>query len=173
MTMDKLALLNVLDSSQHKTVFFGPQGFELYANSAALDTAQASYGVDANGDSLAAGEAGQWQSSWYVFARDTELGDPYFVDFSDEAMPVYTGFFGDAGWQAELVSNSLTAFLASLDKLYSQGQQSEALFVPDDTTLVDSDALNQLKAELIELTDTEHFWTMFFECYLDWLSEDY
>ena len=89
-----LALLNQIDQ---KTIYFGPQGFELLINEDEVARAQIGYGLDENRQSLSGENAGDWQYSWLVIAKDTELGDVYFIDLNDFFntfnLIVFTKFF--------------------------------------------------------------------------------
>ncbi len=171
--MDKVELLSLLAQAPTQNSFFGPQGFELFRNMEQIQAAQIGFSVDEQGSSLCGEQPGQWQSHWLIVARDTELGDPYFIDTSDESLPVLTGFYGDSGWQAEYVARSLAGFYQCMALLYQQGKQTDAVFVAEPDTIIDPIALAQLKTTLVEASQCEDFWTLFFNCYLDWLSEDY
>ncbi len=171
--MNSIDLLSQLENFSHSTVYFGPQGFRLYASAKELETAQIGFSVNEQGHALTHMAQDGWQESWVVFAQDTEMGDPYFVDTTSEQLRVLTGFKGDNGWEVDVVATSLSNFLACLLALHQLGHQDEACFVPDDNTIVDAMTLNQLKSELIRLSGGEGFWTLFINCYVDWLSDDY
>lgn len=171
--MEKAALIELLTQIPSNKVFFGPQGFDVFSNLAQFDKGQIGFGVDELGKSLSGENVGQWRATWCVIAIDTELGDPYFIDLSDQKLPVYTGFYGESGWQIDSVSSSLEGFLQCLITLYSQGQQSAAVFVAEQDTVTESTILMELQAKLTQFSEREQFWLSFFACYQDWLSEDY
>ena len=164
-----LSILNALDSNE---VFFGPQGFIIADSESALIEAQHGFGNDQDGNDLSGTNTGDWQSSWQVMARDTELGDPYFIDVSQEQLPVYTAFLGEAGWEVELVSASAAGFVSCINLLRAAGEQTQAQFFPDENTIVDEKHLTELLQALSNNAENQHFWQMFMRCYQDWLTED-
>ncbi len=165
-------LVSVLSELDNQAIFFGPQGFMIANTPAALETAQYGFGKDQAGNDLSGSNAGDWQSSWLIIARDTELGDPYFIDASQPKYPVYTAFLGESGWEVELVASSLIGFVHCMNLLHSNGEQTEAQFVPDESTLIDEAALTALLQALCEHAKNQSFWQLFFNCYQDWLLED-
>ncbi len=173
MTANKLvSVLNTVDESE---IFFGPQGFKQITSEEELNAAQLGFGVNESGQPIAntaSNNIGDWQTAWLVFARDTELGDPYFVDTLKPELPVYTGFLGDNGWEEELVASSIEAYVLCMQLLLKQGLQTQAQFVPDDNTVVDADVLADMQQQLIKISGSEHFWQMFFRCYQDWLLDE-
>lgn len=170
--MNKLKLLSILSELEKKETYFGPQGFVIVTTESELETAQHGFGVHPDGTDLSGFDVGDWKSSWVVIARDTELGDPYFVDISDDNFPVYTAVHVEGLWQPELVASSLDGFLECLTLLSENGNQECAQFVPDETTIEDRDRLAQLSNDLVTASGCENFWAMFFECYIDWLEDD-
>ena len=174
MTAQKL--VSMLDTLDNAEVFFGPQGFKHITSLDELVAAQLGFGTNAS-DQLVVNEStaeskGRWQSSWQVFARDTELGDPYFVDTLQDELPVYTRFLGDEGWEQSLVAQSLEAYILCLQLLSNYGTQMQAQFVPDHNSIVDKVVLAKLQQELSDISGAEHFWQLFMQCYQDWLIED-
>lgn len=165
-------LLNILHALDSQQVFFGPQGFLVVNSPVALKEAQYGFGKDESGNDLSGSNAGDWQSSWIIIARDTELGDPYFVDASVDELPVYTAFLGEAGWETELVAASLTGFVDCINLLHRNGEQKEAQFVADENTIVAEAQLSELLQQLSKHSACQPFWQMFFRCYQDWLLED-
>ena len=170
-------LINILNTLDNHEVFFGPQGFKNVASVAELNKAQLGFGVSELGqvstnEDSATAEQGSWQASWQVFARDTELGDPYFVDTNQLSLPVYTGFLGDRGWEVEQVALSLAGYVACINLLFSHGQQTQAQFFPDESTVTDESILKILEQQLFEASSCQHFWQLFMQCYRDWLTED-
>ena len=169
--MTPIQLLTSLNTLGTDKVFFGPQGFELALTESALMCAQHGFSLKPDNTPLPSEEAANWQGNWIVFATDTELGDPYFVDVEQEKSPVYTAMITDDGWQAEIVASSLQQFLQCLQLLNKTSPQQAAQFIPEQSTITDKAQLTQLKNKLIKLADHENFWTMFFDCYLDWLED--
>jgi hypothetical protein len=62
--------------------------------------------------------------------------------------------------------------MSCLSVLFDYGKQTAPLFVPDETSIIDELALKQLKLQLSNLSNDEHYWQMFFDCYQDWLLDD-
>ena len=170
--MNTSTLFSLLKPLQQNTVYFGPQGFEVISHKDELQSAQQGFSLDANNQPLSASEKANWQDNWLVFARDTELGDPYFVDSNEQQLPVYTAFLNDNGWQIELVASSLQGFVQSLNLLFEAKQQKAPLFVPDNTCIDDQQLLTNLHSKLVTFTQAENFWRIFIEGYLGWLQED-
>jgi len=162
--MNNPTLTSILSKAENKETYFGPQGFIIFTTESELETAQHGYGAHPGTD--------DWKKSWLVIARDTELGDPYFVDISDEELPVYTASHCEGSWQSELVATSLERFLQCLTLLLENGHQKNTQLVPDEATIEDKDTLTQLKNSLVNTSGCENFWLLFFECYLDWLEDD-
>lgn len=170
--MTNKALVSIFNTLKSDTIFFGPQGFVVANTELKLEKAQLGFGKDDTGADLSGDNAGDWQAFWCVIARDTELGDPYFVDTSKNEQPVYTAFLGDLGWEVELVSASLIGFVTCLNLLHSHGEQSEAQFVPDENAIVDDATLAKLLELLSKSSENQSYWKMFFRCYQDWLQEE-
>jgi hypothetical protein len=170
-------LMSILNTSANQEVFFGPQGFKQVVTQNELNKAQLGFGMSelgqpASSDDVSGEEKGCWQTSWQVFARDTELGDPYFVDTNQAELPVYTGFLAKAGWEVESVATSLVSYIACMQLLFEHGQQSQAQFFPDPSSVIDEAILQRLQQQLIEISGCQQFWQLFMQCYLDWLIED-
>jgi hypothetical protein len=170
--MTENKLLTIVDTLDSHKIFFGPQGFIIANTSVALTEAQYGFGQDEEGNDLSGSNAEDWQPSWVVIARDTELGDPYFVDVRQGDFPVYTAFLGESGWETEIVATSLLGFVNCMNLLNGNGKQTEAQFVPDENTIVDDGTLNKLQQQLCESAENKPFWQMFFRCYQDWLVEE-
>jgi hypothetical protein len=162
-------LMSILNASANQEVFFGPQGFKQVAQ---LGFGMSVLGQAAISDDLSGQEKGCWQRSWQVFARDTELGDPYFVDTKQAELPVYTGFLAEAGWELELVATSLVSYIDCMQLLFDHGQQTQAQFFPDPSNVTDEVVLQRLQQQLIEISGGQQFWKLFMQCYFDWLIED-
>jgi len=178
--MDQTELLNKLKAFEHKEVFFGPQGFNVVVKTAELNKAQIGYSVDKNGASLVhsdsdnASKSGNWQSSWVVIAKDTELGDPYFVDLNDEKLAVYTALAEKENqWQRTVVSSTLEGFAECLTAIYQQCEQKSAMYIPDESCIFDLEVLETFGMQLVELAQTNDFWQNFFVGYVDWLRDEH
>lgn len=79
---------------------------------------QTGYSIDPNRNTLITGCAGDWQEGWFVIATDG-LGDPFFVDFRDEKLPVFTAPHGEATWEAVQIADGITEFKSMLAELKS------------------------------------------------------
>jgi hypothetical protein len=172
--MNQSELLNRLKAFEHKEVFFGPQGFSVITKTAVLKKAQIGYAIDKKGASLVNSDVGNWQSSWFVIATDTELGDPYFIDFTDEHLAVYTAVAEEENqWQTTLVSASLDGFEKCLTAIYQQCEQKSAMYLPDDNCIFDLEVLESFGKQLVEFSQTNDFWQHFFVGYVDWLRDEH
>jgi len=169
--MTPTQLLNSLKTLGQAKVFFGPQGFELALTETDLRNAQHGFSMKPDNTPLPSEEAANWQGNWVVIASDTELGDPYFIDVEQPKSPVFTAMITDNGWQAEPVAGSLSQFIQCLQLLNTASHQHDVQFIPEDSTLTDKSQLTLLKNKLIKLSGNKNFWTLFFDCYLDWLEE--
>jgi hypothetical protein len=177
--MNQTELLNKLKTFEHKEVFFGPQGFNVVARMAEFNKAQVGYSIDKNGVSLVNSDSdnesksGNWQSSWIVIAKDTELGDPYFVDITDENLAVYTALAEKENqWQLTLVSSTLDGFSKCLTAIHQQCEQKSAMYVPDESCIFDLEILETFGKQLVEFAQTNDFWQNFFVGYVDWLRDE-
>jgi len=153
-------VIEVLNKLDNKNVFFGPQGFSFPSSLPELEELHQTYANDRT-----------WNSSWQVFSQDTELGDPYFVDTTNESLPVYTAMHGEGSWGIELVSSSLESFINCVKTLNELSCQEYAQIIPVDSTLTNHQQLKDLERKLILNSGAEEFWQVFFECYMDWLEE--
>jgi len=172
--MKNIQLVNILKKLSILTkneIFFGPQGFALATTKQALEKVQHGFNTYPNGSSIPSADVGNWQSNWLVIATDTELGDPYFVDTESEKHAVYTAMLSEDGWQVEQVATSLNSFINCMKALAESNKQINATIIPDENTLFDTERLTVLKNKLIKLSSCENFWTLFFECYFDWLED--
>ena len=169
--MEPTELLDRLHQLGQTEFFFGPQGFILVESVDELIQTQVGYSIDVDGTPLTGDENGDWQNEWVVFARDSELGDPYFLDISHDALPVFTAFLGESGWESEPVAHSLEAFLSCMKQLKEQSRQTQAVFVPDSNTLTDTTKLRQLRDKLGRVPRCQNFWKQVFENYQLWLND--
>ena len=178
--MKQTELLSQLKAFEHKKVFFGPQGFNVVSKTVELNEAQIGYSIDKNGKSLVNSDSnnenmsGNWQSSWVVIATDTELGDPYFIDITDENLAVYTALAEKENqWQPTLVSSTLDGFSKCLTAIHQQCQQKSAIYVPDESCIFDLEILETFGKQLVEFAQTNDFWQNFFVGYVDWLRDEH
>jgi len=177
--MNQTELLSKLKAFEHKEVFFGPQGFTVVSKTAELNKAQIGYSIDKNGTSLVSlvnndSKNGNWCSSWIVIAKDTELGDPYFVDLNDKNLAVYTALAEeDNQWKPTLVSSTLDGFAQCLTAIHQQSQQKSAMYVPDDNCIFDIEVIESFGKSLVEIAQTNDFWQHFFVGYVDWLRDEH
>ena len=178
--MDQTELPNKLKTFEHKEVFFGPQGFNVLSRMAEFNKAQIGYSIDKHGVSLVNNDSdneshsGNWQSSWVVIAKDTELGDPYFVDVTDEKLAVYTALAEEENqWQKTLVSSTLEGFSKCLTAIHQQCEQKSAMYIPDESCIFDLEVLENFGMQLVEHSQTNDFWQHFFVGYVDWLRDEH
>jgi hypothetical protein len=82
----------------------------LYSNESSVKE-QIGYSVKPNGDSLYGFEEGDWQEGWYVIGRESQCGDPIFIDLNDPDIPVYTAMHGAGIWNEELLASSYKEFI--------------------------------------------------------------
>jgi len=165
-------LLKKLSSLGRKEVYFGPQGFLFTSSEEELEQAQVGFAIHPDGTNLVGSNQGEWQESWQVFALDTELGDPYFIDINDVNSPVYTAIQIDGFWETNTVALTLEGFINCLTIFVKTNNQASPIFVPDENTIVDKIVLSQLEKQLIDTSSCKDFWEQFFECYFDWLNEE-
>lgn len=172
--INETELLNKLKTFEHKEVFFGPQGFKVTVTKADFKNAQIGCSVDEKGKNLVDSAIGNWQKTWVVIAKDTELGDPYFVDVSDENLAVYTALAEEENqWHSTLVASSLSGFAQSLTIIHQQCQQKSALYVPDESCIFDLEVLENFGKNIVDVAQTNDFWQHFFVGYVDWLRDEY
>jgi len=172
--MNHTELLNKLKAFEHKEAFFGPQGFSVVVKKAEFNKAQIGHSVDKNGQNLVDSAIGNWQDSWVVIAKDTELGDPYFVDINDDNLAVYTALAQEENqWEPILVASSLSGFAQCLTLIHQQCQQKSALYLPDETCIFDLEVLETFGKKIVGVAETNDFWQNFFVGYVDWLRDEY
>ncbi len=189
--MNTAALLTELSTLKSKEVYFGPQGFLICQSEKELAQGQQEFGLSACSGSgsnsvtpdaetqVTAQVATQVKinhpstdAQWVIIGKDLEIGDPYFVNLTDEQLSVYTAIPTENPWQPELVSTSLLGFLECVTLLAKQSKQSEAKVLPDNATLIDEETLLKLKDGLVELSCHADYWDRFFEHYIIWLFDD-
>jgi hypothetical protein len=79
-----------------------------------LEKDQLGYSVGVEGEDLVTGEANMWQRSWVVIGNDEEMGDPFFVDASEDGYPVYTAMHGMGEWDPDQIAPSFDTFMELL-----------------------------------------------------------
>lgn len=159
-----------MKSKNINEVFFGASGFSL-ANEASIKELQIGYSVHPDGTDLTGSNDGDWLKSWVVIGTDTEVGDPFFVDTSDPALPVYTAMHGMGEWSPERVCNSLVSFLEILSYLKSISNQDFARIDPDENTITDPSKLSDIEKKICDLSGDKHYWQNFFEQHQEWIEE--
>lgn len=154
------------------TYYFGSAGFALESRDT-FEQCQVGYRKHPDGSDLTGVDDGDWQPAWYVVGRDTTVGDPFFVDVTSSALPVYTAMHGAGSWDPTLVSASFTGFMGSLEVLKNKSGQDIDLIDPDEHTIRDEGELEEIHSEIVRLcgTDSEFFWECFFEQHQDWIAE--
>ena len=82
-----------------------------------LEDVQLGYRVSTSGEDLTGSREGDWKNEWLVIGRDDLLGDPVFVDLTDEALPVFTAAHGEGSWSPVLIATSLHGFIEALKEI--------------------------------------------------------
>lgn len=169
--MSQTKLEQILNSFHITVVYFGSDGFRIYTPEE-LDNAQLGYSRHPDGTVLTGQNEGDWKSEWIVIGNDTNLGDPYFVDTSNEKLPVFTAVHGAGAWEPSIVSPALLSFLRSLEYLRTQSTQEDSLVEPDGSTITDRGRIKNLENEMNNLNAENEFWGAFFERHVEWLEEN-
>lgn len=168
--MDPDRVYELLSDFELADVYFGSEGFRIFSTSEIPD-GQLGYARHPDGSDLTGIHEGDWRANWIVFGCDTSVGDPYFVDVDDPNLPVFTAMHGAGAWEPEAVSGSLEAFLGCLKYLKTVSSGDYAQIEPDETTLVDEEALAKLEAQLNGLNGGGSFWTEFLDRHREWILE--
>ena len=171
--MNTTEILALLKSAQPEA-YLGPQGIKLITDESAIEKAQIGYSIDKNGANLTSSQQGAWQRHWLVIAKDTELGDPYYVELNNAALPVYTAIFNESTnqWQTTLVATSLAGFIESIDLLFHFTEQREPKFIADSTAIFDLEKLETFGMQLANISENMDFWKGFFISYVEWLQDE-
>jgi hypothetical protein len=171
--MNDIELLTLLKQAKSEA-YLGPQGFKVFVDKKTFKKAQIGYSVDKNGSNITVNKLGSWQKSWCVIAQDTELGDPYFIDFDDKQLNVFTAVFNDEvnQWQSTLVATSLQGFIECINLLHEFTQQSKAQLIPDSSSIFDLETLEKFGMQLAEISENTDFWKSFFIGYIHWLHDE-
>jgi hypothetical protein len=143
-------------------VYFGPQGFQFFTDSTEQNAIQAQF-VNS--------EDNTWNKSWLVVAIDTELGDPYIVVADGTDNTVHTAIFTGDIWELISVASSFESFVACVSIINNTSDQKEPVFVPDESTITDINALKTLGTALDTTSNCEEFWQQFINAYIDWLND--
>jgi len=154
-------VLKYIENSALTSVFFGPQGFQLFKTEEEQQALQNKY----NQDPL-------WDTNWFVIGLDTELGDPYLIKKSSNDAFVYTGIYDGNTWSLVPVAHTVQSFLECLALIQHISTQQSAVFVPEASTVTDVTLLNNLEDQLINTSHCKEFWQQFFIGYFDWLEEE-
>ncbi len=82
-------LLKRIETSKQQDIELG--SYEIYLFSEIeLEKGQIGYRYDKHKNSLISEENGKWKEEWIVIGYETDMGDPVFVNVSDDAYFVYT-----------------------------------------------------------------------------------
>lgn len=153
-------MLKYIENSSLTSVYFGPQGFQLFKAEGDQKASQSNFTCEQS-----------WNKDWFVVGIDTELGDPYLIKQSSDDAHVYTAIFDGSSWSLVPVAYTIQSFLECLTLIQSLSSQKSEVFVPDKSTITDSAILNDLEEQLIKRSQCQEFWQQFFVCYKDWLEE--
>jgi hypothetical protein len=167
--------ISALLKSAQPEAYLGPQGIKLITDEGAIEKAQIGYSIDKNGANLTSRQPGAWQRHWLVIAKDTELGDPYYVEVNHAKLPVYTAIFNESThqWQTTLVATSLTGFIECINLLFHFTEQREPQFIPDSTAIFDLEKLETFGMQLANISENTDFWKSFFIGYVEWLQDEH
>ncbi|MCL1036105.1 hypothetical protein L2750_02905 [Shewanella submarina] len=165
---DIVKLLNCAGVTQ---VWFGSRGFDV-ATESGLEDMQLGYSRHPDGSDLTGTGEGDWQPGWVVVARDTQLGDPFFVDTTQPQLPVYTAMHGMGSWSADEVATSLEAFLNTLSYLKTTANQADSLLGPIDSCIRDPELLATMSKKMVDLSGERYYWEELVEGYQEWLDSD-
>ncbi len=92
-----------------------------------------------------------------IFARDTLLGDPLFVDIRDSNCSVLMENPVTLNWEAYIVSNSLRLFLRASKFLgFVSTQKHESLLLQPDS-MTDSNKIAWIRAKLAQIDPNSSF----------------
>lgn len=154
--------------------YLGPQGFQIPRSKKEFEQGQVGFSVDKSGANLTGTAKGMWQKSWCVIAKDTELGDPYYIDLLDEKLAVYTAVFNEktVRWESIFVASSLKGFLECIELLYHFTEQEQPQYLPDSKSIFDLEKLELFGMKLAEVCDNTEFWKRFFIGYVEWLQDE-
>jgi hypothetical protein len=90
-----------------------------------LPSGQVGYSVSPSGEILSGDNDGDWRPTWLVIGYDETLGDPIFIDRTEEGYPVYTAAIGKGRWDAQPIAVSLLAFAEALSAVAAVAQGRE------------------------------------------------
>lgn len=155
-------MLKYIQKSLLTTVYFGPQGFQLFSAEEEQEEYQCQFS-----------EQPGWNNNWFVIGVDTELGDPYLMISNSDDAVVYTAILEGDKWNLLPVAETIDAFIQCLTLLKNANTHTQAaeVYVPDESTLTDIELLAYLERQLIATSNSAEYWKYFFVCYLDWLEE--
>jgi hypothetical protein len=153
-------LLKYIQKNLLTTVYFGPQGFQLFSSEEEQEKYQRQFSKQKG-----------WNTDWFVIGVDTELGDPYLMIKNSDVAIVYTAIFEGDKWSLLPVSETIDAFIKCLTLLKNANVQTAEVYVPDESTLTDIELISYLERQLISTSHCAEYWKYFFVCYLDWLEE--
>lgn len=116
MTTERSRFEASLRTASPTTVSVGAGGITFLALDE-LDAGQVGYARTPEGRDLTGTGEGDWRSSWLVFACETGLGDPIFVDLADATFPVFSAMHGAGSWDPTLIAESFQGFIRALGVL--------------------------------------------------------
>ena len=151
-----------LESLAPREVTIGMAGIELFSP-AALPSEQVGYARSPEGEDLCGNRSGDWQRSWVVFGHENLCGDPLFVDADDTEFPVFTAMHGVGSWEPNLISDSFSAFAATMQEMsrLSVGRQDSDL---DDNPLSPAERKSLIKTlRRLSPQAAPDFWLGLFE----------
>lgn len=156
-------ILNALKTVPFKEVSIGYRTVILFSPEE-LENKQIGYSVDSVGQSLVGDKNGDWQSSWIVIGYEDEMGDPIFVDTSEEGFSVYTAVHGEGEWEQEMISTSFHHFILSLNhmKEISVGRENPVALENNPISFEEKKHILKLISNINVETDL-YFWESWLE----------
>jgi hypothetical protein len=126
-------------------VSFGYNTIRVYQASE-LKSLQVGYSISPTGDSLTGDRDGDWLRKWVVIGYEEGLGDPIFIDTTEEAFPVYTAIHGEGRWDAKRIAVSLEAFGRALSAVADVAKNRESPVALENDPLTQSEKETTLAA---------------------------
>ncbi|MCO4800074.1 MAG: hypothetical protein KC484_12705 [Colwelliaceae bacterium] len=171
--MNRTEIFSLILKTQHEA-YLGPQGFQTPRNMKEFEQYQVGFSVDKNGANLTGNAKGMWQKSWCVVAKDTELGDPYYIDLVDNELAVFTAVFNEitVQWESFIVASSLKGFLECIELLFHFTEQKEPQYTPSSMSIFDLEKLESFGMKLADICENTEFWKHVFIGYVEWLQDE-
>lgn len=134
----------------------------IFFNSKDLEKEQVGYSLDENGSSLSTGQFGDWQKAWIAIGNDS-LGDPIFIDNSQDKLPVFTAQHGEGLWEPRRIASDLDNFKAILKDLRELSINRQTPVELEDNPL-DQNEVEQLLRNIGIKNDVDlEYWEEFLE----------